>query len=83
MTLSGVYGASVRDNPAGTGHGARHSALCLASFHPSQVGVSERGVFLSHRTETLDGIHQVLFIYILKNKPVIRVRTFAISSICH
>lgn len=54
----------------GMGREAGISGSCDASFHPSQVGVGERGVLLSHRAEAFDGIHQVLFIHILENKPI-------------
>lgn len=57
------------------------SSLCLTGFHPSQVGVGECGVFLSHRAETLDGIHQVLFIHILKRHQSSLVRIFAGNSV--
>lgn len=48
-----------------------HPAVRLPDFRPSQVGVGERGVFLRHRVEALDGIRQVLFIHILKKTPTV------------
>lgn len=66
--LLSIYGVSVCDSPVGTGSGAGIAASCLAGFRPSQVGVGECGVLLSHGAETLDGIHQVLFIHILKKR---------------
>lgn len=53
------------------GGGVRTAVLLTFCRFPLQVGVSECGVLLSHRAEALDGIHQVLFVHILKTKPVV------------
>lgn len=62
---------SACDSPVGTGSGAGIAAFRLARFRPSQVGVGECGVLLSHGAEALDGIHQVLFVHILKKEPIV------------
>lgn len=57
-------------NPVGVGCGARIPVLHFVGVSPLQVGVGKCGVFLSHRAETLDGVHQVFF-HVLKSGPVI------------
>jgi hypothetical protein len=37
----------------------------------SEVGVGKGGVLLGHGAETLDGVHELFFVHILKSKPVI------------
>lgn len=38
--------------------------------HPLQLCVGECGMFLGHRAEAFDGLHEVFLVHILKNKAI-------------